>query len=81
MSVSMVTISGLLPIKVYTVQVAAVNSAGTGVYSDHMMISTPDSECIHEKEIFAVVEVVCFKCNATDLFLCMLRFYCAKSYT
>ena len=74
----MVTISGLSPITMYLVQVAAVNSAGTGVYSEHMMISTPDSECMHEEEIFAVVEVVCFKRNATDLFLCMSRFYCAN---
>ena len=77
----MVTISGLIPITMYLVQVAAVNSAGTGVYSDHMMISTPDSECMHEEEMFAVVEVVCFKRNATDLFLCILRFYWAKSHT
>ena len=76
----MVTISGLSPITMYLVQVAAVNSAGTGVYSDHMMISTPDSECMHEEEIFAAIEVVCFKRNATDLFLCMSRFYCAKSH-
>ena len=40
----MVTISGLSPITMYLVQVAAVNSAGTGDYSDSMMISTPESE-------------------------------------
>ena len=45
----MVTISGLSPITLYLVQVAAVNSAGPGVYSDPMMISTPESKCIHKK--------------------------------
>ena len=30
----------------YTVQVAAVNSAGTGEYSDLLTIETPDGECI-----------------------------------
>ena len=40
----MVTISGLLPATMYLVQVAAVNSAGTGDYSDSMMINTPERE-------------------------------------
>ena len=57
----MVTISGLSPATMYLVQVAAVNSAGTGVYSDHMMISTPDSECMHEKYLFVAAKVVCLK--------------------
>ena len=39
----MVTISGLSPITLYTVQVAAVNSAGTGPSSDPVMITTPES--------------------------------------
>ena len=38
------TISGLATRTMYTVQVAAVNSAGTGVYSDPLPFETPDSE-------------------------------------
>ena len=34
------TISGLTPSTVYTVSVAAVNSRGTGPYSDGMMVET-----------------------------------------
>ena len=40
----MVTISGLSPATMYLVQVAAVNSAGTGDYSDSMIINTPERE-------------------------------------
>ena len=43
----MVTISGLSPNTMYTVdtvEVAAVNSAGTGMYSDPVMIDTPECE-------------------------------------
>ena len=38
------TISGLTKETVYTVKVAAVASAGTGVYSQPQTIETPDSE-------------------------------------
>ena len=37
-------ISGLTKETVYTVEVAAVTSAGTGVYSHPLTIETPDSE-------------------------------------
>ena len=40
------TISGLNKQTMYTVQVAAVNSAGTGEYSDPLTFETPDSELI-----------------------------------
>ena len=40
------TISGLTRQTMYTVQVAAVNSAGTGEYSDLLTIETPDGEYI-----------------------------------
>ena len=39
-------ISGLNKLTVYTVQVAAVNSAGTGEYSVSLPFETPDSELI-----------------------------------
>ena len=39
-----VTITELTKETVYTVEVAAVTSAGTGVYSDLWTIQTPDSE-------------------------------------
>ena len=38
------TISGLMPSTTYSIQVAAVNSAGTGSYSDAQMLTTLDSE-------------------------------------
>ena len=40
----MTTVSGLTKETVYTVQVAAVTSGGTGVYSDTLMIQTPNGE-------------------------------------
>ena len=40
----MTIISGLTKETVYTVEVAAENSAGTGVYSEPAMFQTPDSE-------------------------------------
>ena len=40
----MTTISGLTKETVYTVEVAAETSAGTGVYSDLQTIQTPDGE-------------------------------------
>ena len=43
---TMNTISGLTKETVYTVEVAAVTSGGTGVYSETLTIETPDSECV-----------------------------------
>ena len=40
------TVSGLTKETVYTVQVAAVTSGGTGVYSDPLTFETPDGEYI-----------------------------------
>ena len=40
----MTTVSGLSKQTVYTVQVAAVTSSGTGVYSDLLTFETPDGE-------------------------------------
>ena len=42
--VNEVTISELTPSTTYSIQVAAVNSEGTGPYSDLIIIDTPDSE-------------------------------------
>ena len=42
--VNEVTISDLTPSTTYSIQVAAVNSEGTGPYSDLITIDTPDSE-------------------------------------
>ena len=41
---SITTVSGLTKETVYTVEVAAVTSSGTGVYSEPVTIETPDSE-------------------------------------
>ena len=43
---SMTTVSGLTKETVYTVEVAAETSGGTGVYSEPLTIETPDSECV-----------------------------------
>ena len=40
-------ISGLSAATVYTIEVAAVNSAGTGVYSTLMTAETPESKCTY----------------------------------
>ena len=42
----MTTVSGLTKQTVYTVQVAAVTSDGTGEYSDPLTVATPDGEYI-----------------------------------
>ena len=39
--VSEYSISGLMPSTAYSVQVAAMNSAGTGPYTSPLMIETP----------------------------------------
>ena len=44
----MYTISGLSPATVYTVEVAATNSARTGVYSDPRDQLTLGKKCLHE---------------------------------
>ena len=41
-----VTISSLISSTTYSIQVAAVNSAGIGVYSDHFIVQTT-SKCIY----------------------------------
>ena len=43
---SMSTVSGLTKETVYTVEVAAETSCGTGVYSEPLTIETPESECV-----------------------------------
>ena len=40
------TVSGLTKGTVYTVEVAAETSGGTGVYSEPLIIETPNSECL-----------------------------------
>ena len=43
-SVTEATISSLMSSTTYSIQVAAVNSAGIGVYSDHLIVQTT-SKC------------------------------------
>ena len=40
-------ISGLSAATVYAIEVAAVNSAGTGDYSDPLTAETPESKCTY----------------------------------
>ena len=46
-SITEATISSLISSTTYFIQVAAVNSAGMGVYSDNIF-ATPDSECSYK---------------------------------
>ena len=43
------TISGLMPSTTYSIQVAAVNSVGPGVYSDEMIQQTAGEHILHEQ--------------------------------
>ena len=43
----MYQISGLSAATVYAIEVAAVNSAGTGDYSDPLTAETPESKCTY----------------------------------
>ena len=52
------TISGLTTRTMYTVQVAAVNSAGTGVYSTPLTIQTPDGKCVCEHSFDSVIIIL-----------------------
>ena len=66
--VNEVTISDLTPSTTYSIQVAAVNSEGTGPYSDLIIIDTPDSElyigCTYleaSSQYFITLHIVLFK--------------------
>ena len=62
---SVTTVFGLTKETVYTVEVAAETSGGTGVYSEPLTIETPDSECVflwlwrlrysHPQQMFTLV--------------------------
>ena len=52
----MVTISGLSAATGYVVEVAAVTSAGTGVFSDPVTFQTPDS-----KSIIQIISHIAYK--------------------
>ena len=43
-SVTEATISSLMSSTTYSIQVAAVNSAGTGVYSERVIVETSESK-------------------------------------
>ena len=44
---TMITISELTPSTTYSIEMAAVNSAGTGVYSTPLAAETPESKCAY----------------------------------
>ena len=69
-SVTEATISSLMSSTTYSIQVAAVNSAGTGVYSD--VIVHPDSKYIH----------LCFSflCVIRTSFVVTIQLYCTGIY-
>ena len=59
----MTTISGLTKETVYTVEVAAETSAGTGVYSELVTFQTPDSKAIAYKNVhthYFILLQMCF---------------------
>ena len=51
-STKMATLTGLVPLIFYAIEVAAVNSAGTGVYSDHMILLTEGWYLIFQMRYF-----------------------------
>ena len=61
---SMSTVSGLTKETVYTVEVAAETSGGTGVYSEPLAIEIPDSECVFK---LAVAKFILR--SSTDVYL------------
>ena len=63
--VTQVTISDLTPSTTYSIQVAAVNSEGTGPYNDLITIDTPDSE-LYYRLISIIMLLACkFFCFCT----------------
>ena len=56
-SVTEATISSLMSSTTYSIQVAAVNSADTGVYSARVIVETSESKYIHIN--FHKVNVLC----------------------
>ena len=48
------TLTGLLPLRMYTVSVAAVNSLGTGPYSDPVVLTTPLTSMQYDRDVFTV---------------------------
>ena len=54
----MTTISGLMPSTIYTIEVAAVNSAGTGVYSTVIMGGTADSGKYYDDGKIIIIAII-----------------------
>ena len=59
-SVTEATISGLTPFTTYSIEVAAVNSAGTGVYSSPVIAETPlMGKCTCHLQLDFCVDLYC----------------------
>ena len=75
-NVNEVIIPELTPSTTYSIQVAAVNSQGTGPYSDIVIINTPDSElntifyCSHTLNCINIVQM-----QLPEHFLCLFFIY------
>ena len=69
----MYDISGLSAATRYTVEVAAVNSAGIGVYSDAVMFETRESKCVYLQ-----LYTVCIQYDVQNNG-CSTNFFCAFS--
>ena len=52
------TISGLMPSTNYSIEVAAVNSAGTGVYSTVIMGGTADSGKYYDDGKIIIIAII-----------------------
>ena len=61
---SMTTLSGLTKETLYTVEVAAETSGGTGVYNKPLTIQTPDSEYVFE---CGKVHALCYSTSSTNI--------------
>ena len=59
-SVTEATISGLTPFTIYSIEVAAVNSIGTGVYSNPIIAKTPlMGKCTCHLQLHFCVDLYC----------------------
>ena len=72
-SVTEATISSLMPSTTYSIQVAAVNSAGIGPYSDTVFV-TPDSECIKIIRLNIVGKPCCASFNIYSMLKFLLSY-------
>ena len=77
----MYTISGLSAATEYTVEVAAVNSVGVGVYSDPIVAMTDGEQpSVHEFQYVVCLSVCLSVCLCVCLSVCLSMSVCYHLY-